>query len=146
MDQNAHIRAETVNMPFVINITTITDHFYRDEVELRGRTNIALQPNIDFITLRQWYNIFNVTGMKEVYLKPPPGVKNARGSAFCLELFVHEDIVSLLSGFVYHLTNFHSTTNERAKMMGMRWMKCHQNPNLARNEKAAMRICRRSSE
>jgi len=87
-------------MALLINIATITDCFYRDEVELRARTNIALQQNIDFITLRQWYNIFNVVGMKEVYLKPPPGVKNGKGSAFCLELFVHEDIVSFLSTFV----------------------------------------------
>jgi hypothetical protein len=75
----------------------VTDLSYSDEVEIRARTNIALQPNIDFVTLRQWYNKFNVAGMKEVYLKPPPGVKNAKGSAFCLELFIHEDMVSLLS-------------------------------------------------
>jgi hypothetical protein len=96
MDQNSHVRAKTVNMPLLTDIATITDRFYRDEVELRARTNIALQHNIDFITLRQWYNIFNVTGIKEVYLKPPPGVKNAKGSAFCLELFIHEDIVRFL--------------------------------------------------
>jgi hypothetical protein len=35
----------------------------------------------------------NVTGSREVYLKPPVGVKNGKGSAFCLELFVHEDKV-----------------------------------------------------
>lgn len=100
MDQNSHVRAETVNM-LVNQYHTITDCYSRDEVELRARTNIALQQNIDFITLRQWYNIFNVTGIKEVYLKPPPGVKNAKGSAFCLELFIHEDIVSFRSIFVY---------------------------------------------
>jgi len=100
MDQNSHIRAETVNMLLLTNIIKMTDCFHRDEVELRVRTNIALQWNIDFITLRQWYNIFNIAGMKEVYLKPPPGVKNAKGSAFCLELFIHEDIVSF---FCLHL-------------------------------------------
>jgi hypothetical protein len=146
MDQNSHIRAEAVNMPLMINISTITDCFYyRDEVELRARTNIALQQNIDFITLRQWYNMFNVVGTKEVYLRPPSGVKNAKGSAFCLELFIHEDIVSLLSAFVYHLVNFHSTLNGLVKMTVMRWMECHQNPNLARSERgqrAATRICR----
>jgi len=121
-------------------ITTITDCFYRDEVELRARTNIALQQNIDFLTLRQWYNMVNVTGMKEVYLKPPPGVKNAKGSTFCLELFIHEDIVSFLSVFIYYLINFRSTLNESVEMMRTTWMKCH--PNLARNENTATRICR----
>src|ERR1700683_874653 len=102
MDQNSCIRVETLsNVPFLTDITG-TNCFHRDEVELRARTNIALQLNIDFITLRQWYNMFNVVGMKEVYLKPPPGVKNARGSAFCLELFIHEDIVSFLSASIYH--------------------------------------------
>ena len=95
MDQNSHVRAETVSIPLLTNITVVIDCFYRDEVELRARTNIALQQNIDFVTLRQWYNLFNIVGIKEVYLKPPPGVKNAKGSAFCLELFVHEDIVRL---------------------------------------------------
>jgi hypothetical protein len=95
MDQNSHVRAETVSIPSLTNITVVIDCFYRDEVELRARTNIALQQNIDFVTLRQWYNLFNIVGIKEVYLKPPPGVKNAKGSAFCLELFVHEDIVRL---------------------------------------------------
>jgi hypothetical protein len=75
----------------------ITDCFYRDEVKLRARTNIALQQNIDFTTLCQWYNMFNVARIKEVYLKPPLGVKNVKGSAFCLKLFIHEDIVSSLS-------------------------------------------------
>jgi len=96
MDQNSHLRVETVSLLSLINIT-VTDCFHRDEVELRARTNITLQQDIDFVTLRQWFNKFNVTGMKEVYLKPPPGVKNAKGSAFCLELFIHEDIVSFLS-------------------------------------------------
>jgi len=59
--------------------------------------NIALPQDIDFVTLHQWYNRINVSGMKAVYLKPPPGVKNAKGLAFCLELFIHEDIVSFLS-------------------------------------------------
>ena len=95
MDQNSHVRAETVSIPSLTNITVVIDCFYRDEVELRARTNIALQQNIDFVTLRQWYNLFNIVGIKEVYLKPPLGVKNAKGSAFCLELFVHKDIVSL---------------------------------------------------
>jgi hypothetical protein len=80
----------------------VTDCFHEDEVELRAHTNIALQQNIDFITLCQWYNIFNVAGLKEVYLKPPPGVKNARGSAFCLKLFIHKDAISFLPAFICH--------------------------------------------
>ena len=68
---------------------------HRDEVELRARNNIALQANIDFMTLRQWYNLFNVAGTKEIYLKTPPGIKNSKGSSFCLELFIHEDMVSI---------------------------------------------------
>lgn len=93
----------------------------RDEVELRARGNIALQANIDFMTLRQWYNSFNVTGTKEIYLKPPPGVKNGKGSSFCLELFIHEDVVSI--HFPWKETNFeliihyfHSTMNEQVRM------------------------------
>jgi hypothetical protein len=66
-----------------------------------------VQQDIDFVTLHQWFNKFNVAGMKEVYLKPPPGVKNARGSAFCLELFIHEDIVS----FLFHIYIFPTFIN-----------------------------------
>ena len=67
----------------------------RDEVELRAHGNITLQANIDFMTLCQWYNLFNITGTKEIYLKPLLGVKNgSKGSSFCLELFIHEDVVS----------------------------------------------------
>jgi hypothetical protein len=63
-------------------------------VELRACNNIALAANIDFVTLHQWYNLHNKPGLREVYLKPPAGVKGAKGSAFCLELFIHEDMVS----------------------------------------------------
>jgi len=87
-------------------IITVTDCFHRDEVELRAQTNIALQPDIDFVTLCQWYNKINVTGMKEFYLKPPPGVRNAKGSAFCLELFIHEDLVRFLSGIYLFSDSF----------------------------------------
>jgi hypothetical protein len=55
--------------------------------------NIALQVNINFMTLRQWYNSFNIAGTKEVYLKAPAAIKNAKGSSFCLELFIHKDMV-----------------------------------------------------
>jgi len=81
MDQISHLRIETIRAPSLTNII-VTDCFHRDEVELRACTNITLQQNIDFITLHQWYNIFSVAGLKEVYLKPPPGIKNAKGSAF----------------------------------------------------------------
>lgn len=134
MDQISHLRIETIRAPSSTNII-VTDCFHRDEVELRAHTNIALQQNIDFITLHQWYNIFNVAGLKEVYLKPPPGIKNAKGSAFCLELFIHKDIVSFLSAFIYHPIHFHSTSNELVKMTRTRWMKHCRNPNLPRNEK-----------
>ena len=68
--------------------------------------NIALKPDIDLVTLRQWYNKINVTSMKEVYLKPPLGVRNAKGSAFCLELFIHEDLVRFLSGIYLFSDSF----------------------------------------
>jgi hypothetical protein len=63
----------------------------------------VLPPDIDFVTLRQWYNSHNVAGAKEVFLKPPVGVKNAKGSSFCLELFVHEDRVSRI---LYYFNSF----------------------------------------
>jgi hypothetical protein len=76
------------------------------------------------MTLRQWYNLFNVTGTKEIYLKAPPGVKNgSKGSSFCLELFIHEDIVSFHFPYKELQTNlelkihyFHSTMNEQIRM------------------------------
>jgi hypothetical protein len=97
----------------------------RDEVKLRAHGNITLQANIDFMTLYQWYNLFNITGTKEIYLKVPPGVKNgSKGSSFCLELFIHEDIVSF--HFLWKETKleliiryFCSTMNEQVRMKMM---------------------------
>jgi len=41
--------------------------------------------------------LFNVAGTKEVYLKAPAGIKNAKGLSFCHELFIHEDMVTFFS-------------------------------------------------
>ena len=109
--------------------------------------NIALQQDIDFVTLRQWFNKFNVAGMKEVYLKPPPGVKNAKGSAFCLELFIHEDIVSFLSCiYLFRTFIFHSTLNEQGLMMKTRLMNCCRNARNGKGLEAARKIHKYPSE
>jgi len=78
MDQNSHLRVETISFLSLINIT-VTDCFHRDEVELRARTNIALQQDIDFVTLLQWYNKINVTGIKE---STTTGSKECEGLSF----------------------------------------------------------------
>lgn len=63
-------------------------------MEIRARGNITLAGDVDFDTLRVWYNRHNIVGSREVYLQPPVGVKGSKGSSFCLELFIHEDRVS----------------------------------------------------
>lgn len=70
-------------------------------MEIRGYKNVALSPTVDFLTLCQWYNQHIVAGVKEVYLKTPAGIKGGKGSTFSLELFIHEDRVSVstLAGF-----------------------------------------------
>ena len=94
----------------------------RDEVELRGQNNIALSENVDMETLRSWYNFHNVVGSREAYLKNPVGVRGAKGGAFSLELFVHEDRVIIFcssiassgadTSFLFDLQYF-ARTNEK---------------------------------
>lgn len=77
--------------PFIANITTGNS----DEVEIRAHGNITLAADVDFDTLRVWYNRHNIAGSREVYLKPPVGVKGSKAcSSFCLEIFIHEERVS----------------------------------------------------
>lgn len=74
----------------------------RDKVELRAQGNITLGENLAFDTLRVYYNRHNNAGSREVYLKPPVGVKSVKGSSFCLEIFIHEDRVSATTCFHYY--------------------------------------------
>lgn len=76
-----------------------------DEVEIRAHGNVTLAGDVDFDTLRIWYNRHNIAGSREVYLKPPVGVKGSKGSSFCLELFIHEDRVSTTI-FYYYQASF----------------------------------------
>lgn len=69
---------------------------YSDKVEFRGQNNLTLPADVDDYSLRTFYNKYNVVGSREAFLKNPVGMKGAKGGAFTLELFIHEDRVSTI--------------------------------------------------
>ncbi|KAM6501453.1 hypothetical protein JOM56_004467 [Amanita muscaria] len=69
-----------------------TSDLQLNETELRARGNVAFPPDVLGLTLREWYNRYNRSETREVFLSFPTGMgKITKGAAFLLELFIHVD-------------------------------------------------------
>jgi hypothetical protein len=72
----------------------VSDRFSH-ETELRARGNLTFPPDTDMLTIREWFNNYSRSEMRDIYIAVPTGVgRIAKGMAFSLELFIHVDRVS----------------------------------------------------
>ncbi|KAF4568636.1 hypothetical protein EYR36_010649 [Pleurotus pulmonarius] len=63
-----------------------------DETELRAKGNMALHPDDDALTIRQWYNKNARAEIRNAYIAIPTGMgKGTKGTSFAVEIFVDMD-------------------------------------------------------
>ncbi|KAF9502151.1 hypothetical protein BDN71DRAFT_1500301 [Pleurotus eryngii] len=64
-----------------------------EETELRVKGNMALHPDDDALTIRQWYNKNAKAEMRSAYIAIPTGMgKATKGTSFAVEIFVDMDL------------------------------------------------------